>query len=509
MPVCEREGLQVYPHRPWACRMYPLGMAEPQGPNAALHRFYFLVEEKLCHGHGAGEEHSVREWIGSREPKTTTGCRTPFLEFMSHPGFEKPESLSAAQMAMYYMALYDLDRFRSFVFDTRFLELFEIDETRIEALDHAMTRNCWNWPSNGFLQPLSTKSDEIEEVGGCQQPGASPEQRRSEPIRLVENMVNTSASNGKCNTVLVVGGGIAGADLRRWKRPRPDRGGAGREVRLPGRPGGRIPPVFSQAVSARLRTGNQLQAAAEQSADDGADAGGVGEPERRPGRYEAVIRIASALCDRGLHHRAASAPRSAPAEIPDEFKLAEYEDESGASAAPVWPILRIYVVDRAACAAGCQACVDACKYDAIDLEQSAGQEDFARGLSGDGDRLGSRTMPRKLDNLGFGKYPNVVTNVMLERLAAADGPTGGQSSAALRRQAAQVGRLRAVRRVARPEPPALLLGGVLHGLAQAGHLRSQLYPEAKITMFYIDLRTPGQLEEFARQSCAPRTALNW
>jgi hypothetical protein len=35
---------------------------------------------------------------------------------------------------MYYMALYDLDRFRRFVFETRFLSLFDLDEARIDAL---------------------------------------------------------------------------------------------------------------------------------------------------------------------------------------------------------------------------------------------------------------------------------------------------------------------------------------------------------------------------------------
>ena len=33
---------------------------------------------------------------------------------------------------------------------------------------------------------------------------------------------------------------------------------------------------------------------------------------------------------------------------------------------------------------------------------------------------------KKLDILGFGKYPDVITNVMMERLAATDGPTQGK-----------------------------------------------------------------------------------
>ena len=35
---------------------------------------------------------------------------------------------------MYYMALYDIDRFRRFVFETRFLKLFDVDEARVHAL---------------------------------------------------------------------------------------------------------------------------------------------------------------------------------------------------------------------------------------------------------------------------------------------------------------------------------------------------------------------------------------
>ncbi len=33
---------------------------------------------------------------------------------------------------------------------------------------------------------------------------------------------------------------------------------------------------------------------------------------------------------------------------------------------------------------------------------------------------------KKLDILGYGEYPDVVTNVMMERFAAADGPTKGE-----------------------------------------------------------------------------------
>jgi len=173
-PLVSEKGCQVYPNRPWACRMYPLGMAEPKGPNAAAHRFYFLVEEKLCRGHGVAEERSVRDWISQQGIEPFDQMQTPFLEFMSHPGWEKPELLTSAQLAMYHMALYDLDRFRSFVFDTRFLELFEVDEARIEALandDEELLDFAIEWLSFSLFHEKRMK---LRKGAGATQPAASP-----------------------------------------------------------------------------------------------------------------------------------------------------------------------------------------------------------------------------------------------------------------------------------------------------------------------------------------------
>ncbi len=147
-PFVGASGCGVYAHRPWACRMYPLGMAEPKGPNAAAGRFYFLVEEPLCKGHGAGREHTVREWMESQRLDAFDRMQAPFLELMSHPGWEAPQPLSQEKLDMYFMALYDLDRFRRFVMETRFLELFEVDEARIEAMatdDEELLELAMDW----------------------------------------------------------------------------------------------------------------------------------------------------------------------------------------------------------------------------------------------------------------------------------------------------------------------------------------------------------------------------
>ena len=57
-----------------------------------------------------------------------------FKELTLHDFWDGDKPLNAQQAAMFYMACYDIDRFRRFVFESRFLQLFEVDEARVEAL---------------------------------------------------------------------------------------------------------------------------------------------------------------------------------------------------------------------------------------------------------------------------------------------------------------------------------------------------------------------------------------
>lgn len=128
-------GCTVYRDRPWACRMYPLGAAEPQNPNPNDHAFHFLLKEAICKGHGRGREWSVRDWIADQGIEEYDMMGSSFKEFMLHPGWtKKGEVIPAGKLDMVYMACYDLDRFRRFVFETKFLEYFEVDEARVEVM---------------------------------------------------------------------------------------------------------------------------------------------------------------------------------------------------------------------------------------------------------------------------------------------------------------------------------------------------------------------------------------
>ena len=133
-PFVTDEGCTIYPHRPWACRMYPLGLAEPKRPHPGEHGFYFVLRENLCHGHGNGSQCSIRDWISSQSIDTFEMMGEPFKDLMLNEFWEKGEPLDPAKLEMYLMACYDLDRFRRFVFETRFTSFFDVDEARLEAI---------------------------------------------------------------------------------------------------------------------------------------------------------------------------------------------------------------------------------------------------------------------------------------------------------------------------------------------------------------------------------------
>ncbi len=93
----------------------------------------------------------------------------------------------------------------------------------------------------------------------------------------------------------------------------------------------------------------------------------------------------------------------------------------------------------------------------------------------------------------------MITNVMLERLAAADGPTGGKIV-----RPSDGKEVKSVAFVqcagSRDENHLAYCSAVccLGSLKQVTYIKEK-QPEAKVLIFYIDIRSPGTLEDFYRK----------
>lgn len=102
----------------------------------------------------------------------------------------------------------------------------------------------------------------------------------------------------------------------------------------------------------------------------------------------------------------------------------------------------------------------------------------------------------KLDNLGFGQCPNVITNVMMERLAALGGPTGGKIvRPSDGKPAENVAFVQCAGSRDENHLPYCSAVCCMASLKQVRFLREQ-NENSKATVFYIDIRTIGYLEKF-------------
>jgi quinone-modifying oxidoreductase subunit QmoA len=141
-----------------------------------------------------------------------------------------------------------------------------------------------------------------------------------------------------------------------------------------------------------------------------------------------------------------------------------------------------------------QKAKDACKYDAIDLDMGAKTLDLKVGaiVWATGWQPYDAT---KIDNLGFGQYDNIITNMMMERLASPSGPTQGQILRPSDDKAPEsVAFVQCAGSRDENHLPYCSYICCMASLKQATYVRER-YPEAKIYIFYIDLRAPGQRYE--------------
>ena len=130
-PFVGSEGCRVYLDRPWSCRMYPLGLASPKEDSAGLDReFYFLLKEDICKGHGEDRELTVAEWLADQGISEYNRLGAEFKEITLHHFFQEGKNLTPEKIDMFFLACYDIDRFREFVFGSSLFDKFEVDNER-------------------------------------------------------------------------------------------------------------------------------------------------------------------------------------------------------------------------------------------------------------------------------------------------------------------------------------------------------------------------------------------
>ena len=135
-PFVTQEGCSVYEDRPMACRLFPLGRASGQDPEAVQQdEFFFELDAPGCLGLQEGKVWTVQEWVSAQGLARHTEMSDRMLGILFHPDRKRPRLLDDGQLQQIIVACYNLDVFREFVFSSEFLGSFRLDDETLSRIE--------------------------------------------------------------------------------------------------------------------------------------------------------------------------------------------------------------------------------------------------------------------------------------------------------------------------------------------------------------------------------------
>jgi Fe-S-cluster containining protein len=131
------EGCEVYSDRPTACRYYPVALLSMRRSDEYTDRQSFaMVKESHCHGHLEPRQLTIDEYRADQGiieyDEQGRGWRQLVLKKKSSgPTVGTPSKRS---LQLWFMACYDLDRFRAFVASDPFSDTYEIPDAELREI---------------------------------------------------------------------------------------------------------------------------------------------------------------------------------------------------------------------------------------------------------------------------------------------------------------------------------------------------------------------------------------
>ena len=138
-PFLEDAGCSLYSNRPDTCRTFPIEQgvlydAERKKDTA----FHFFRPPDFCLGQHEDQQWTVATWSRDQDAERYHRMTIRWAElkrlFQNDPwGAEGPEG-QRAKMA--FMATYNIDRFREFVFNSSFLKRYKVKSVNLKKIKH-------------------------------------------------------------------------------------------------------------------------------------------------------------------------------------------------------------------------------------------------------------------------------------------------------------------------------------------------------------------------------------
>ncbi len=107
-PFVRPDGCIIYSDRPWPCRAYPISQTEKDGE-------YTLIRFNFCKGFEEERKWTVSEWIEDQGLKPFLEMEKAYRKVTQSPNWERIAYLKGEPWQMFYLACYNIDKFKTFV----------------------------------------------------------------------------------------------------------------------------------------------------------------------------------------------------------------------------------------------------------------------------------------------------------------------------------------------------------------------------------------------------------
>jgi Fe-S-cluster containining protein len=131
------EGCSVYSDRPANCRYYPVGQAifKKEGKDGPVEEeFYFFVKEPHCLGYEEKKNWTIESWREDQDAALYDEVNREWKGLQLRKNLPGQAELDENKQFQFYMASYDLDRFKKYIFESNFLAVFDIDDETVNRI---------------------------------------------------------------------------------------------------------------------------------------------------------------------------------------------------------------------------------------------------------------------------------------------------------------------------------------------------------------------------------------
>jgi len=146
-PFVSQKGCKVYDDRPWPCRMYPLDMNDDG-------TFRLITDASRCLGLKENNKQKICDWMEEQGVSLYDEMNEYFSSLTIQLQSQELDIDNPKIQQMTFMALYNIDKFKDFVFKSTFLDRLEVEPERIEEIkdsDEQLLIFAYDWIKFGLF----------------------------------------------------------------------------------------------------------------------------------------------------------------------------------------------------------------------------------------------------------------------------------------------------------------------------------------------------------------------